>query len=146
VVGRAAEAVADLVADRGVALRVDVPGALPVWCDAHKIQGVMVNLIKNAVEAGHAVTVTASARDGEAVIEVADDGPGLSPAAREHLFEPFFTTKPNGTGLGLPTSQRFVEAHGGQIEVDRAPQGGALVRVRLPMVAVPEGRAAPAET
>ena len=146
VIGRAAEAVADLIADRAVALRVEAPPALPVWCDAHKIQGVMVNLIKNAVEAGHAVTVTASARDGEAVIEVADDGPGLSPAAREHLFEPFFTTKPNGTGLGLPTSQRFVEAHGGQIEVDRAPQGGALVRVRLPMVAVPEGRAAPAET
>ena len=54
VVARAAEAVADLVADRAVALRVDVPPALPVWCDAHKIQGVLVNLIKNAVEAGHA--------------------------------------------------------------------------------------------
>ena len=144
VIGRAAEAMADLIADRGGALRVEAPPALPVWCDAHKIQGVMVNLIKNAVEAGHAVTVTAAARDGEAVIEVADDGPGLSAAAREHLFEPFFTTKPNGTGLGLPTSQRFVEAHGGQIEVVRAPQGGALVRVRLPMAAAPEGRGTPA--
>jgi len=144
VIGRAAEAMADLIADRGGALRVEAPPALPVWCDAHKIQGVMVNLIKNAVEAGHAVTVTAAARDGEAVIEVADDGPGLSAAAREHLFEPFFTTKPNGTGLGLPTSQRFVEAHGGRIEVDRAPQGGALVRVRLPMAAAPEGRGTPA--
>ncbi|HSS38338.1 MAG TPA: sensor histidine kinase, partial [Polyangia bacterium] len=65
VVARAAEAVADLVADRTVALRVDVPPALPVWCDAHKIQGVLVNLIKNAVEAGHAVTVTAGMRAGE---------------------------------------------------------------------------------
>jgi signal transduction histidine kinase len=77
--------------------------------------------------------VTAGTRAGEAVVEVADDGPGLSVEAREHLFEPFFTTKPNGTGLGLPTSQRFVEAHGGHIEVDRAPQGGALFRVRLPI-------------
>ncbi len=144
VIGRAAEAVADLVADRGVSLRVDAPPALPAWCDAHKIQGVMVNLIKNAVEAGHAVTVTAGARGGEAVIEVADDGPGLSPAAREHLFEPFFTTKPNGTGLGLPTSQRFVEAHGGRIEVERGPQGGALFRVRLPIAAARAGEAAPA--
>jgi signal transduction histidine kinase len=146
VIGRAADAMADLVADRGGALRVEAPPALPVWCDAHKIQGVMVNLIKNAVEAGHAVTVTAAARDGEAIIEVADDGPGLSAAAREHLFEPFFTTKPNGTGLGLPTSQRFVEAHGGRIEVDRAPQGGALFRVRLPIAAAQESRGAPAET
>ncbi len=146
VIGRAAEAVADLAADRGVSLRVDAPPALPAWCDAHKIQGVMVNLIKNAVEAGHAVTVTAAARAGEAVIEVADDGPGLSAEALEHLFEPFFTTKPNGTGLGLPTSQRFIEAHGGRIEVDRAPQGGALFRVCLPIAAAREGDAAPAAT
>ncbi len=153
VVGRAAEAVADLVADRRVELRVDVPPALPVWCDAHKIQGVLVNLIKNAVEAGRAVAVTAFTRGGEAVVEVADDGPGLSPEARDHLFEPFFTTKPNGTGLGLPTSQRFIEAHGGHIEADRAAQGGALFRVCLPIGAAAgqsqsdsEGAAAPAET
>ncbi|HXJ18978.1 MAG TPA: sensor histidine kinase [Polyangia bacterium] len=131
VAARAAEAVADLVADRGVALKVDAPPELPVWVDAHKIQGVLVNLIKNAVEAAHAVTVTVAAREGEAVVEVADDGPGLSPEARQHLFEPFFTTKPNGTGLGLPTSRRFVEAHGGTIEVERAALGGALFRVRL---------------
>jgi two-component system sensor kinase FixL len=67
------------------------------------------------------------------VLEVADDGPGLSREVREHLFEPFFTTKPNGTGLGLPTCQRYVEAHGGSIEAVVAPGlGGALFRVRLP--------------
>jgi signal transduction histidine kinase len=142
VTARATEALADLVADRGVALKVDAPPALPVWVDAHKIQGVLVNLIKNAVEAGHAVTVTVRAGEGEAIVEVADDGPGLSAEAREHLFEPFFTTKPNGTGLGLPTSQRFVEAHGGTIEVDRAALGGALFRMRLPVGAgMPAGDA-----
>jgi signal transduction histidine kinase len=93
----------------------------------------MVNLIKNAVEAGRAVTVAVAARDGEATIEVSDDGPGLSKEARAHLFEPFFTTKPNGTGLGLPTSRRFVEAHGGAIEAGTAALGGALFRVRLPI-------------
>jgi signal transduction histidine kinase len=135
VTARAAEALADLVTDRGVTLKVEAPPELPVWVDAHKIQGVLVNLIKNAVEAGHAVTVTVGARDGEAIVEVADDGPGLSPEARQHLFEPFFTTKPNGTGLGLPTSRRFVEAHGGVIEAERAALGGALFRVRLPITA-----------
>jgi signal transduction histidine kinase len=133
VVARAAEAVADLVADRGVALTVNAPATLPVRCDAHKVQGVMVNLIKNAVEAGRVVTVTVGARDGEAIIEVTDDGPGLSPEARAHLFEPFFTTKPNGTGLGLPTSRRFIAAHGGTIEAGTSALGGALFRVRLPL-------------
>jgi signal transduction histidine kinase len=133
VVARAAEAVSDLVVDRDVKLTVNAPPTLPVRCDAHKIQGVMVNLIKNAVEAGRAVTVTVGAHDGEAAIEVSDDGPGLSKEARAHLFEPFFTTKPNGTGLGLPTSRRFVEAHGGAIEVGPAGQGGAVFRVRLPI-------------
>jgi len=77
--------------------------------------------------------VAVAARGGEATIEVGDDGPGLSAEARAHLFEPFFTTKPNGTGLGLPTSRRFVEAHGGTIETGTSPAGGALFRVRLPI-------------
>ena len=86
---------------------------LPRALDAHKIQGVLVNLVKNAIEAGKSVAVSLTASAGEAMVEVADDGPGLSAEARGHLFEPFFTTKPNGTGLGLPTSRRFIEAHGG---------------------------------
>ncbi len=74
---------------------------------------------------------------------MSDDGPGLSAEARAHLFEPFFTTKPNGTGLGLPTSRRFVEAHGGTIEAGTSALGGALFRVRLPVDGEVE-RAAPA--
>jgi signal transduction histidine kinase len=93
-----------------------------------------VNLIKNAVEAARRVEVTVRTAGGEAIIEVADDGPGLSGEARAHLFEPFFTTKPNGTGLGLPTSRRFVDAHGGQLEAATSDAlGGALFRVRLPL-------------
>jgi signal transduction histidine kinase len=133
VLGRARDLLGDLIAERNVDVAIDAPAALPAVCDAHKIQGVMVNLVKNAVEAGHTVRVRAHAHNGDAVLEVADDGPGLSDDARQHLFEPFFTTKPNGTGLGLPTSQRYVEAHGGRIEVATAPDlGGALFRVRIP--------------
>jgi signal transduction histidine kinase len=133
VVGRARDLLADLIAERGAAVDIEAPPTLPAVCDAHKIQGVVVNLVKNAVEAGHTVRVRARVQSGEAVLEVADDGPGLSTDARQHLFEPFFTTKPNGTGLGLPTSRRYVEAHGGTIEAAAAADlGGALFRVRLP--------------
>jgi len=85
--------------------------------------------------------VRATATELEAVIEVADDGPGLSSEARQHLFEPFFTTKPNGTGLGLPTSLRYVEAHGGTLEAAPSAAGGALFRMRLPRRAPREARA-----
>ncbi|HEX3697509.1 MAG TPA: sensor histidine kinase [Polyangia bacterium] len=130
---RVREQLADLIIDRGAEVRIEAPDSLPFVCDSHKIQGVLVNLVKNAVDAGHTVRVRAAA-DGDALtLEVADDGPGLSTEARAHLFEPFFTTKPNGTGLGLPTSRRYVEAHGGSIDFDGASDlGGARVRVRLP--------------
>jgi signal transduction histidine kinase len=133
VVRQAADLLSDLVAERGGELALDVPARLPADLDAHKIQGVVVNLVKNAVEAGRRVRVRAMAGGSDVILEVEDDGPGLSQTAREHLFEPFFTTKPNGTGLGLPTSRRYVEAHGGLIEAGTsAALGGAWFRVVLP--------------
>jgi signal transduction histidine kinase len=133
VVRQATELMGDLLSERGGEIAVEVPATLPVECDAHKIQGVVVNLVKNAVEAGRRVRVRALAAGSDVVIEVEDDGPGLSETARVHLFEPFFTTKPNGTGLGLPTSRRYVEAHGGSIEADTSKAlGGARFRVVLP--------------
>jgi signal transduction histidine kinase len=145
VVTRALGLLADLAAERGVDVTVRAPPALRTRCDAHKVQGVIVNLVKNAIEAGRKVEVTLRVAAGEAIVEVADDGPGLSPEARDHLFEPFFTTKPNGTGLGLPTSRRFVEAHGGRIETGTSAAGGALFRVRLPIDGQAEVAAPPAE-
>jgi signal transduction histidine kinase len=133
VVRRAVETLGDLIADRGAEVTVDIPPRLMFECDGHKIQGVVMNLLKNAVEAGHKVRVRARVENGEAVLDVADDGPGISEEARLHLFEPFFTTKPNGTGLGLPTSLRYVQAHGGKLEAQAAADlGGALLQVRLP--------------
>ena len=122
--------------ERGATVKVDVPATLRVVCDAHKMQGVIMNLVKNAVEAGQERRVARARRDGEAIIEVADDGPGLSEDAQAHLFEPFFTTKPNGTGLGLPTSRRYVRRTAASIEAAGAARlGGALFRMRLPVEA-----------
>jgi len=132
IIHRAVEVLADVITDRSVAVIVDAPPALVVDCDGHKVEGILVNLIKNAAQAGRRVRVEATEGPGEVVIDVADDGPGLSEEARLHLFEPFFTTKPNGTGLGLPTSLRYVEAHGGTLEIVATSGGGARFRMRLP--------------
>ena len=138
IVRQAIDLLADVISDRRATVSVDAPATLTLVCDGHKVQGVLVNLIKNAVESGKTVEVRAGIQPtpaGEMVtIEVRDDGPGLSPEAWQHLFEPFFTTKPNGTGLGLPTSLRYIEAQGGTLEsvAPAAGQGGAAFRIRLP--------------
>jgi signal transduction histidine kinase len=133
VVLRAVGLLSELATERGAKVSVEVPSVLEVDCDGHKIQGVVMNLVKNAVEVARTVKVRAARQDDGVVIEVEDDGPGLSDDATKHLFEPFFTTKPNGTGLGLPTSLRYVLAHGGTLRAGAAEDlGGALFRVALP--------------
>jgi signal transduction histidine kinase len=77
--------------------------------------------------------VRATARaDAELEIEVEDHGCGIAPDALERIFEPFFTTRPKGTGLGLATVHRVVEAHGGRIAVSSERGKGTTVRVFLP--------------
>jgi len=132
VVARAVDTLSELAAERGAAVSVRAPSALRARCDAHKVQGAIVNLVKNAIEAGKRVEVALRESAGEAIIEVADDGPGLSAEARGHLFEPFFTTKPNGTGLGLAIVHSLVDQHSGRVWVDRAGSGGAAFHIRLP--------------
>jgi two-component system sensor kinase FixL len=76
--------------------------------------------------------------DGQqAVIEVADRGPGIPAEVRERLFEPFVTTKRAGTGLGLAIARRVVEAHGGRISAEPRDGGGAVFRIVLPVEQVP---------
>ena len=70
--------------------------------------------------------------DGELLVEIEDNGPGLSELIKDHLFEPFITTKTNGTGLGLYLSRRIVDDHGGRLEMGSGNLGGALFRVVLP--------------
>ncbi len=82
-------------------------------------------------------------RDARGVaIEFADTGPGMDAETAARVFEPFFTTKPSGTGLGLAIVRQAAEAHGGAVEVEAAPGGGALFRVRLPAGAAAEAPAA----
>jgi two-component system sensor kinase FixL len=116
-------------------------GDAVVEVDSAQIRQVLVNLLRNAVEAmadddssGETrVTISTALRpDGAVEFAISDTGPGLSPEVREKLFQPFFTTRANGMGLGLSVCRRLIEAHGGTIEADSAPGGGATFRFQLP--------------
>jgi signal transduction histidine kinase len=71
--------------------------------------------------------------DSTCQIAFVDAGPGIPPGLREKIFTPFFTTKTRGSGLGLPTVKRLIEAHNGQIAIDCPPTGGTTVTIRLPI-------------
>ncbi len=70
---------------------------------------------------------------GEVAVAVRDSGPGLAPAALEHLFKAFHTTKPNGLGLGLSICRSIVEAHGGRLWASANASGGAVFQFTLPV-------------
>jgi len=110
---------------------------LPCRVDPEQFQQVILNLLQNAVQAmpqGGRVTVSvASSADGSgAVFSVRDTGMGMSQEVQDKLFTPFFTTKEDGTGLGLVTSRKIVEAHSGEISVESHPGSGTSFSVTLP--------------
>ena len=135
----------------GVAVELALdPEAPEVLGDAQRLQQVALNLIVNAEHALHGraapcLALRTRRLDGHLVVEVADNGAGITPEAQPHIFEPFFTTKPAGagTGLGLSVSYGIVQAHGGTITVDSVPGKGSTFRITLPALA-PAQRTAPA--
>lgn len=105
--------------------------------DPHHVGRAAVNLLVNATEAmpeGGVLTVTArsSAAEGAVELLVEDTGPGIPPESLKRVFDPFFTTKAQGTGLGLAIVSRVAEAHGGAVEAENRPEGGARLILRLP--------------
>jgi signal transduction histidine kinase len=127
------------LAARALRLTLELPAdpGPEAQLDEERFRDLVVNLVMNAIEAspeGGTVTVrlTAVERDERLVLEVLDQGPGIPPAERERALRPFHSTKPGGLGLGLAVAQQAVEDHGGRLELDQAPGGGALVRAAWP--------------
>jgi two-component system, LuxR family, sensor kinase FixL len=116
---------------------VQVDGTAPtVSADADLLRIVFQNLLINGAHAMHgkgSIRVAIDTVDGSCQIAFIDRGPGIPPEIREKIFTPFFTTKSRGSGLGLPTAKRLIEAHNGQILIDCPPAGGTTVVVRLPL-------------
>ncbi len=113
--------------------------------DALQVQQVILNLVRNALEAmsdgdGKTRTLMISARAVPKAVEIAvqDSGPGLPLDALDQLSHPFFTTKPDGLGLGLSISQSIVEAHGGRLWATANAGPGVTFHLTLPAVACAE--------
>ena len=129
----------------GVVPRIDLTdGDLQAWCDANRLEQVLVNLAGNALDAmegqgAPALDITARRQGDRMVLQVRDRGPGLSQDAQTHLFEPFFTTKDagSGLGLGLAISAGIVADAGGSLRAQNHADGGAIFTLDLP--AAPEG-------
>lgn len=118
------------------------PSATQVFADRIQIQQVLVNLIRNAIEAmaeaapPRSLEIATVLREGGFVeVSVADSGAGLAPEVARNLFQPFVTTKRKGMGLGLSICRTIVEAHGGRISVAGREGGGTAFRFTLPAIA-----------
>ena len=118
-------------------VQVDINGlAPPVPADGEMLKMVFHNLLINGAHAMHGrgrIQVRVSTENSTCRIAVSDQGPGIPPDVQEKIFIPFFTTKQRGTGLGLPTAKRFIEAHDGRITIQSLPAGGTTVVVQLPI-------------
>lgn len=125
--------------ERGVRTVFDfAPGAATVMVDQVQIQQVLINLMRNAIEAmrdseRRELTVRAApGEDAMVAVEVSDTGPGISDEVGAQLFKPFVTTKSNGMGIGLSISRRIVEAHGGELSLAGNGEDGVTFRFTLP--------------
>jgi signal transduction histidine kinase len=130
---------ADLLA-QDPALRtvsVRVTGSAPVvLADSQMLKIAFQNLFINgahAMDGRGTIRVAVSASGSVCHVDIADEGPGIPIEARDKIFTPFFTTKSRGSGLGLPTVKRLIDAHQGRISIDCPPAGGTVVRVSLPI-------------
>jgi two-component system phosphate regulon sensor histidine kinase PhoR len=131
---------------RSQTIRVEAAPDLVVLADVDQVSRAFGNLLHNAIkftQAGGHIEVRARAVDGDVVIEVADDGPGIPPADLPRIFERFFigdrSRASGGTGLGLAIAKHVVEAHGGRIwaESEGRPGRGAIFRFTLPSASNP---------
>lgn len=129
-------------AEQGVVTQRNFASRLPsVSVDKVQIQQVLVNILRNAMEAmtesktRKIIATTSDSEPGYISVAIADTGSGMTDAVARRLFEPFVTTKQRGMGFGLSISRSIVEEHGGRIWAEPNPGGGTVFRFRLPAVA-----------
>jgi two-component system sensor kinase FixL len=129
------------IKDRGIRVQFKFdPSVDRVLADRVQIQQVLLNLIRNAVDAmetshgGDLTIAIVPDEKGYVRISVTDSGSGIAPEIAEQLFQPFITTKQHGMGVGLSISRTIVEAHGGRLWVEPNPTGGTIFHFTLAVV------------
>jgi len=122
---------------RNIEIISNIEEPIAVNGDEEKLHQVMLNLLINAVDASPNATKLKVAlnKDGETTfVSIEDSGEGISEENRDKIFEPFFTTKSSGTGLGLPIAKNIVERHKGTISLSNIDTGGAIAKIKLPLL------------
>lgn len=129
--------------DREFHFHVEVPEDLKCWADPQQIKQVLLNLVTNSCNAMKNSQGAVIIRAGEEInpfdaagrtkIQIADTGPGVAENIVKNIFQPFFTTRKEGTGLGLAIVHQIVTSHGGSIQVENSPRGGAVFTFSLPL-------------
>jgi signal transduction histidine kinase len=125
----------------GVALKTDFDASMPIIeADRVQLQQVVLNLVRNAIEAmadvdgaARLLDVSSKVADGHASVSIADTGMGVDPASSEHLFAALYTTKSEGLGLGLSICRKIVNAHGGRLWAEKNATHGATFSFILPL-------------
>jgi nitrogen fixation/metabolism regulation signal transduction histidine kinase len=129
--------------ESGIEIQVETEPSLPsIEADIGRVRQILHNLIRNSIEAlessraGRIDVLASRAKlQGIDVIEIVvrDNGPGFQTGSVSQVFDPYVTTKPRGTGLGLAIVKKLVEEHAGTIEAENREEGGAMIRIRLPV-------------
>ncbi|MDP6566645.1 MAG: ATP-binding protein [Alphaproteobacteria bacterium] len=133
------QSLCDNLADTGQTASFDGPARLNLQCRPVALRRAFANLLDNALRYGGEATVTLRPDGEDAVVEVADRGPGIPPEMREKVFTPFFRLEGSrsrdtgGTGLGLAVARSILRRHGGDIVLADRPGGGLLARASLPL-------------
>lgn len=122
---------------QGIEIKTYVPASLPaVPLDRELFKQALLNLLLNAQQAmpkGGEVTIQATVEGNSVALAVIDTGKGMTPEVLARAFKPFYSTRDGGTGLGLPTTKKIVEAHGGTLTAESAPGKGTRFTLRLPV-------------
>lgn len=109
-----------------------------IMCDLGQINQVLLNLITNARDALRdrpeaTISLGLRAEGGQAILTIADNGPGIPPEVLDKIFQPFITTKKKGNGLGMAICYGIIESHRGHIQIDSSPEQGTMITITLPM-------------
>lgn len=131
-----------IINSKKISLKIDYDeNSSIVLADSIKIQQVLINLVRNAVQAmEQAKTVdpkihiyTTTYNKSSITVNIKDNGPGIDAAIIDQIFTPYFTTRPDGLGMGLAICQTIIEAHKGRIQAFNSPEGGAIFQFTLPV-------------